>query len=507
VEAELTMIERAERGVEARMMQLLRVLIAVAGLVTLARAETRPPYGGTVEGSLLGAPVTFDPVAAQSHAEVTVVGLVFDTLYAVGPDGVVPHLALGLPSLDAARTTAHIALRRGVRFHDQAVMVAADVVDSLERVRHKVGWLLAPVASVRAAGDGIDVALHVPGVDLAPLLALPQTAITRRGQPPAARPIGSGPFAVDTFDREGKCLVLKAFDEHFAGRPYLHRIEFSCFYTSDGEARRFETGVAQLSARGAAAFAGATPKYPASRVDSPAALLVFVGFGRRHNAVISEPAFRQALDLALDRGALSTITSGERTVPTRLPLPIEAGGAELDAASQAGNPQQALAVLRDAGAHIGALAPAGLQHLSLAIIVDQSRPDDREIALRVSRGLTKLGIGFTIEAAGPGAFRERVQKGDCDLWIGQLAAPVRVPVAWWGAAFAAGNSDWAARQLAVGPIDPASAVAEFRSKLPIVPLMFRSLAIWHRKDVRGLGFDTSGRPGLADLYWFPKAPP
>ena len=36
--------------------------------------------------------------------------------------------------------------------------------------------------------------------------------------------------------------------------------------------------------------------------------------------------------------------------------------------------------------------------------------------------------------------------------------------------------------------------------------MFRSLLIWHRNDVHGLGFDASGRPALADLYWF-KAPP
>ncbi len=488
-------------------MRIVNAVIAVAWLAAPARAETRPQYGGTVEAALLGAPVTLDPVAAQSHAEVTVVGLVFDTLYTVGPDGAEPHLAVGPPSLDAARTTAHIALRRGVKFHDQSVMVAADVVDSLERVRKKVAWLLAPIASVRAAGDGIDLALRVPGVDVAPLLALPQTAITRRGQPPGARPVGSGPFAVDSFDREARRLVLKAFDDHFAGRPYLHRLDLGWFDTPDGEARRFETGAAQLSARGAAAFAGASPKYAASHVDGPTAVLVFVGFGRRHPVVTSEPAFRQALDLALDRAALSTVTSGERTVPARLPLPIEAGGAELDAASQAGNPQQALAVLRAAGAHSGALAPAGLAHLSLAIIVDQTRPDDREIALRVSRGLARLGIGFTIEAVAADALRDRVQRGDCDLWIGQLAAPIRVAAAWWGAAFAAGGDDWAARQLAAGPIDPATAAPEFTRKLPIVPLMFRSLVVWHRNDVHGLGFDTSSRPGLADLYWFPKAPP
>lgn len=484
-----------------------RAVVAVAGLAALARAEIRPPYGGEVKGSLLGAPVTFDPVAAQSHAEVTVIGLVFDTLYVIGADGAVePHLAVGPPVLDAARTTAHIALRRGVAFHDQAVMTAADVVDSLERVRSRVGWLLAPVASVRAAGDGIDLALRAPGVDVAPLLALPQTAITRRGQVPTlARPIGSGPFAVDSFDPAAHHLVLRAFDDHFAGRPYLDRLNLAWFDKPDGEVRRFETGEAELSARGVAAFAGARPKYAASPIESAAALLVFVGFGRHHAAVI-EPAFRQALDLALDRGALATITTGEHTLPTRLPLPSQAGAPALDATGRVGDPDRARELLAAAGAHVTALAPDRRRDLTLSILVEETRPDDREIALRVSRGLHRLDIGSTIEAVPATVLRERVARGDCDLWIGQIAAPVGIAAVWWGAAFAAGNDDWARRQLAAGAIDPAAAAAEFSRTLPIVPLMFRSLLTWHRNEVHGLGFDASGRPALADLYWF-KVPP
>jgi ABC-type transport system substrate-binding protein len=485
----------------------VRALVAVAGLAALAHAETRPPYGGVVQGSLLGAPVTFDPVAAQSHAEVTVIGLVFDTLYAIGADGVVePHLAVGPPVLDAARTTAHIALRRGVAFHDQAVMTAVDVVDSLERVRSRIGWLLAPVAGVRAAGDGIDLVLRAPGVDVAPLLALPQTAITRRGQVPTlARSIGSGPFAVDSFDPAAHHLGLRAFDDHFAGRPYLDRLDLDWYDRPDGEARRFETGKAQLSARGMAAFAGARPKYAASPIESATALLVFVGFGR-HRAAVIHPAFRQALDLALDRGALATITTGEHTQPTRLPLPSQAGAPPLDAAGRSADPVKAREVLAAAGARVAALGADQLSGLTLSILVDETRPDDREIALRVSRGLDNLRIGSTIEAVPPTVLRERVARGDCELWIGQIAAPVGIAAVWWGAAFAAGNNDWARRQLATGAIDPAAAAAEFSRTLPMLPLMFRSLLIWHQNEVHGLGFDASGRPALADLYWF-KVPP
>ncbi|HEX2690862.1 MAG TPA: ABC transporter substrate-binding protein [Kofleriaceae bacterium] len=474
----------------------------------LAHAESRPRYGGIVEASLLGAPVALDPIAAQASADVTVVGLVFDTLYTIGPDGTVqPHLALGPPVLDPARQTAHIALRRGVVFHDATPMTASDVADSLERVRTKIAWLLAPVTGVRTSGDGVDLVLRAPGADLATLLALPETAITKRGQAPAAgRPIGTGPFSVASVDPAHKKLVLKAFDDHFAGRPYLDRLVLDWFDTPDGEARRFETGATQLSARGVAAFAGAAPKYPASEVEGPAALLLFVGFGKRHPQITGDRRFRRAFDLALDRGAIATITTGEHTLPTRLPVPIEAASTTLEAAARAGDASQAQLVLGDAAKHNAALAPGSLAGMKLSIIVEDTRPDDREIALRVARGLDKLGIGFTIEAVPADKLRQRVQGGDCDLWIGQLTAPITVTAAWWGKAFAADNDGWAEAQLAAGPIDAALAEQAFAERLPIVPLMFRSLLIWYRSDVHGLGFDALGRPGLADLYWWKIRP-
>ncbi|HEX4419078.1 MAG TPA: ABC transporter substrate-binding protein [Kofleriaceae bacterium] len=488
--------------------RLLHAVALVGCAVGLANAETRPRYGGTVEASLLGAPVGFDPITAQAHADLTVIGLVFDTLYITGPDGTVqPHLALGMPVFDAAHTAAHVALRRGVVFHDSVPLAPSDVVDSLERVRSKAAWVLAPVTSVRISGEGLDLTLRAPVADLAALLALPQTAITKRGQPPGpTHPIGTGPFVVERFDPSGRQLVLRAFDQHFAGRPYLDRLVLGWFDTPDGEARRFETGAAQLSARGEAAFAGARPKYLASEVESPAALLLFVGFGKRHPAITDNRELRIALDLALDRGALSTITTGERTLPTRSPLPIEAGAPGLDAAGRAGDADRARATLAEAAKRAPALAPPSLAGSPLAIIFDETRPDDREIALRVSRGLDKLGIGFTIEAVAADKLRDRAARGDCDLWIGQLAAPLTFPAAWWGAAFAAGGDDWARVQLAAGALDSAAAGTEFARRLPIVPLMFRSLLVWHRAEVHGLAFDASGRPGLADLYWFKGRP-
>ncbi len=480
-------------------MPALTALVLVGGL---AHAETRPHYGGTVEASLLGAPVSFDPAAVHTHAEITVSELVFDTLYRVGPAGVVPHLAVDLPEPD--KTRIRIAIRQGVVFHDGTPLTASDVVASLDRVRAtSARWALAPIVSLSAPNaDTVEIVLRAPMPELAMLLALPLTGVTKGGKAPGEKIIGSGPFAIDVLDRAHKRLRLKAFDDHFAGRPYLDALVLGWYDSPDGEARRFETGGSQLSARGTGAFSGAQPKFRAEDIEGPAALLVYIGFGKAHADVLGDRGFRHALDLALARDALKTVTSGERVVPAQEPVPAEAGGGTLTLAARNGDLPAAQTALADAAKRVKALAPDRVAQLKLDIYVEDTRPDDREIAERVAHALDRLGIASAITALPAGQLRDRVSKGQCDLWIGQLAEPVTSQVAWWGAAFAAGNDDWALPQLTAGALDAGAASKAFAERVPIVPLMFRAVRLWHRTDVRGVAFDASGRPCYADLFFF-----
>jgi peptide/nickel transport system substrate-binding protein len=471
----------------------------------VAAGEGRPHYGGVVDGALLGEPVVFDPAAAQTHAELTLVGLVFDTLYTVGPDGSAqPHLALEAPSGDG--TKVRVKVRKGVKFHDGSEMTTADVAASLERVRTSgARWALASVASVKANGEYVDLTLKTATPDLAALLALPATAITKGGKPATERSPGTGPFAIERVDAKGRRIELKAFDDHFAGRPYIDKLVLHWFDAPDGEAGRYERGEAQLSSRGVAAFTAAQPKFKADAVEGPPALLVYVGFGRKHADVTAERQFRKALDLALVRQAVASVSSGERVSPSRVPLPVEAGAPVLDAAGKVDDLPAAQAALAQAATKVKALAPANLPQLKLEILVEETRPDDREIAERVARALNKLGIDSVITGVSASTLRDRVKRGDCDLYIGQLAEPLTSSPAWWGAAFAVGGELWAEQKLAAGAIATPDAIKAFGERLPMLPLAFRSIRMWHRTDVRGLNFDASGRPDLANLFYFGDA--
>lgn len=484
--------------------QLIRVAVVAVAIAaaTRAAAETRPGYGGAVVGTLLGEPASLDPVLARSHAEVTLVGLVYDGLYRAGADGAIqPQLAAALPVVTGSR--ARIALRPGVAFHDGSAVDAADVAASLRRLaRSDAGWILAPVSSIEVVGDAVELVLRAPTPELAALLALPQASITPGGEAPGKLAIGSGPFRLVSLERRRQRVALAAWPQHLAGRPYLDELELRWLDSADAEARLFETGGAQLSQRGATVFAGHEPKFVAGEAESPATVLVYVGFGSRRAAITGNRDFRQALSLVVARGGFASVGTGERVEPAIDPVPVELGGVAIDGGGRTGNLALARAALARAGAAVPALRADRLAALRLEILIDESRPDDRAVAERLVRDLDKLGIAAAIAAASAPTVAARVARGEVDLTIGQLATATAAPALAWAAAFAAGGDAWARRQLAKGTLDPAQARAELARALPIVPLYHRAVRVHHRRDVRGLGFDGAARLGFADLFLF-----
>jgi ABC-type transport system substrate-binding protein len=425
--------------------------------------------------------------------------MVFDTLYRVGHDG---RLALGLaaamPEIVDGKT--RIALRPGLHFHSGAALTVADVVASLERVKVNptVGWLLTGVDSIAAEGDV--VVLGTTRRDVATLLAVAPTAITPKGQAPRpGAPIGSGPFRVSAIKRDR--IEFEAYAEHHAGRAYLDRVTLRWFTTADGEARLYETGGSDWSMRGATVFASGTPKHPTVTLDAPATVLVYLGFGRARAAITDNRDFRIALDAAIAREGLDGLGAGERTVPTRDPVPLDLGGPELPADHRAARMADAQAALAASAAVVPALAPDAIRGTSLELLIDASRPDDREVAERIVIALDKLGLAATIAAVTAPELARRVAAGTCDLYVGQLVTPVSAPALLYAAAYAMGGERGVADRLAAGGgFDATRARGAFAKRLPIVPLFDRGIRLHIRRDLRGAWFDTSGRLGVADLF-------
>lgn len=483
------------------------VALAVTGS---ASAETRPRYGGAIVASLLSEPVSLDPVEARSHAEVTLTSLLFDTLYKVDDRGLVrPHLAVAVPRLSADRLTARIALVSGVRFHGGGELGPADVVASLERAARSrsSGWLLAAVRTVRVAGSEVVISLKRDTPELVTLLAAPQLAITPGGVAPRERTaVGTGPFALRTLDRKAGRVVLAAAEDHFAGRPYLDSVELRWYRDADEEARQYERGSTHVSFRGAAAFSGHRPKYATDDVEGPATLMVYVGFGRAHAAISASRDYRRALSLALARNGFRGLGSGERVVPAVFPDAVDIGGEATDRAARAEQPAEARAAMTRAARAVPELR-AGASKPTLEVIIDATRPDDREVAEKVVAALYRLGLRARITELPALTFATRVARGACDLYVDQLASPVPDATLAIAAAFALGGDDWTERMLAKARLLPAGTRVWFEQRLPVLPLFHRSVRAHYRRNLRGLGFDATTRPGFAGMFEFGRPSP
>lgn len=207
--------------------------------------ETTRQVGGglkTYRHSLDQAPASLDPVQASNVYANHVVINAYDTLYAykylARPYQLKPNLADGWPDISADLLTYTIRLKRGVLFQDDGAfpdgkgreVVAEDVVYSLKRQfdpknRPQGAWLwqgrIIGLDEWKEAGS--DYAQEVPGLraldshtlqirltrpypQLLDTLAqgysavVPREAVERYGREFGARPVGSGPFKVVSYN-------------------------------------------------------------------------------------------------------------------------------------------------------------------------------------------------------------------------------------------------------------------------------------------------------------------
>ncbi|HWD95434.1 MAG TPA: ABC transporter substrate-binding protein [Acidimicrobiales bacterium] len=204
------------------------------GWTSLAGAAT-PKKGGDLTFARTADPQTIDPSAAIDTESIWTVLCLYDCLYDVTQDGhsEVPWLATGYElSKDQLTWTFH--LRPGVKFSDGRPLDSTDVRYTLERA------LKGPNAYILSAVNAIDtpnastVVLHTshPWGPLAGDMSMYSNAILPnelRGATDAAffaKPIGTGPFVMESWTK-GQQMVLKANPHYWkAGQPYLNSVTF-----------------------------------------------------------------------------------------------------------------------------------------------------------------------------------------------------------------------------------------------------------------------------------------
>jgi len=273
--------------------------LAVSSLLwgLVARAETRPQYGGTLRVMTHAAPTSLDPADArvpESFARRGITSMLFDTLVTMDETGHPrPGLAESWQS-SGGNLRWQLRLRHGVKFHDGTSLTGEIAAASLR--------LVNPMWSVRADGDSVIISWDVPIPDLPAELALSRNAILKRDGGEGVS--GTGPFHIVEW-QPGKKLTLAAEEDCWRGRPFLDGVEIEL-------GRSFREQSAALEANRADVIEIAPEqahRYSPGKgqlVSSAPAELVALVFAR-DIASPDEKLLREALGLSLERGSMHSV--------------------------------------------------------------------------------------------------------------------------------------------------------------------------------------------------------
>lgn len=191
--------------------------------------------------------VDLDPQGANAVEDPTtmVAGHVFDTVVADDAGAYVPALATEWTNPDD--TTWSFKIRSDVTFTDGTPLTSADIKASIERVIRLDG----PLAPLWASLDSVEApdATTLVVKTTAPFGGM-LTNMSLLYVVPAARadekdfflkPIGSGPFVVESFN-PGENLVLAKNGAYWGGAPKLDQIEFRQIPEVSGRVTALTTG-------------------------------------------------------------------------------------------------------------------------------------------------------------------------------------------------------------------------------------------------------------------------
>ena len=212
-------------------MTIRRRTLLGAALAAPALRAARAAPGNTLRIAIGTTPNTLDPMLTTIGDEYIYNVLVFNGLTRIREDlKLEGDLAEGWTVSDDVKTWT-FKLRSGVKFHNGATLVAADVVAFFKRLMDPATG--APsrsqydmIETVTAPDAGTVVfALSIPYGGFADILGDRQVKITAPGVDAAKTPVGTGPFRFVSYTPGDRLVMTKNPDYFEPGLPKLDGVE------------------------------------------------------------------------------------------------------------------------------------------------------------------------------------------------------------------------------------------------------------------------------------------
>jgi peptide/nickel transport system substrate-binding protein len=410
----------------------------VAAVGTAAPVTVRPKYGGTFITAAVDEPPHQDVHAVAALLLNTIgPGVVYSRLlnYQAGPKRAgfknLPAGDLAESWQQADDLTWVFKLRSGVRWHNVAPvsgrdLVADDIVFSLNRQRDlKVNASYLPAVERIEAVDKqtLRIVTPKPDADFLPALAHPfntvvaKEAVDRNGDLKEGPAVGTGPWILESWDRNSGVKFVRNKDYFLQGLPYPDRFETPLLKDDPTRLTALRTKAIHTAPAGVA-------KRDIDRLNQAEPSFVVVSYkafnqGNEVGLNVTRPPFtdkrvRQAISKAIDRQAIiDTIFEGAGWWSVAIPLPDpdwylpEADVKRAYARDIAGAKQ----LLAEAGVPNG--FEAEMSVLSIANIY--SAP-----AEIIQQNLKEIGVSATIKLVDGPTYSALQSRGDHQFYCGAI---------------------------------------------------------------------------------------
>lgn len=411
-----------------RLARLFVSLLAVAAMTAWASAETLVIAQGTDA-------ITLDPHDVTDSPTATVVSHVYETLFELQPDGtIVPHLAESY-EVSEDSTTWTFTIRDGVTFHDGTPLTAEIVAGSMQRFidpdnAFRFNFLLNRVEEVSVVGPmQVQFQLATP---FAPLLAhlthnttaivLP-SAVEEFGEAFGENPVGTGPFAFDSWDR-GSRVNLVTNENYWGDVPAIDGVAFLAVPENTTRMALVESGEAHVAVRVPPQDIARLDALDFVTVENVSSLRTIYIYFNHTLEPFTDPRVRQAFNYAVNKQDIADFVLGGAVRPSDAAIAPGIFG-YTDVGGYPYDPERARELLAEAG------FPDGF---STTLYSPSGRYlQDIQITEAVQSQLAEVGIDATIETLEWGAYLELTR---------QPAGENEVPVAMLGWGTVTGDADY-----------------------------------------------------------------
>jgi peptide/nickel transport system substrate-binding protein len=397
-----------------------RSFLKIAGLGAAATYLAGCGVGGGNSGDAAGVlraafsqPITaldpHDAATAVDEASLLARRLVFDTLVRRSGESIEPSLATRWEQPD--EQTWVFTLRDGVKFHDGSPLTADDVVASLKRMQSVESAqtpLWEPITEVTARND-TTVVMKTAGplgtlpINLTLLFIAPADKVD---QPDFARkPIGSGPFKVDSFTPSSS-LELSRAPSYWGPKPAEGKVSLPYIAETSTAITSLHNDEVDLMWPVPSDQAGELEGNDDITIERVPSWVYYFTWFNCSREPFTDVRVRQAMWHALDLRRIVERLYGAGAEAMRAPIPSTVFGY---------SPQPAYATSREKARQL--LAEAGMADgfTTSMMWFDSTGPLARELAQAMISDWAEVGIQVQPESVEKATWLERLNALDWDM--------------------------------------------------------------------------------------------